>query len=91
MLGVLAWGAIPVDPLPDVIPLVGIVDDAGVFLIVRAAVYGIIPDEVIDFHTEVVSAKSQFQFGPMKAVGSLAIIQILLIVILVGGFTSIIF
>jgi len=89
MLGVLIWGAIPVDPLPDAIPLVGIIDDATVFLIVRAAVYQVIPDDVVEFHTEVVEEKSRFRFGPVKAVGSIAIIQILVIAVILGGAASI--
>lgn len=90
MFGVLVWGAIPVDPLPDMIPLAGIVDDATVFLIVRSAVYRVIPNEIVDFHTEVVAEKSRFQFGPTKVVGSLAVLQILVIIAIFGGFTSII-
>lgn len=89
MLGVLAWGAVPVDPLPDMIPLAGIVDDATVFLIVRSAVYRVIPNEVIDFHTEVVAEKSRFQFGPSRAVGSIAVLQIIVIVAVFGGLVSI--
>lgn len=90
MLGVLAWGVMPVDPIPDAIPLAGIVDDATVFLIIRSAVYGLIPEEVIDFHTNVVEEKSRFRFGPAKAVGSVAVIQLLVVVVLLGGFATII-
>lgn len=89
MLGVLAWGAIPVDPVPDMIPLVGIIDDATVFMIVRQAVYKLIPDEVVDFHTEVVKEKSRFRFGPAKAVGSVVVVQILIIFVLLGGVATI--
>lgn len=91
MLGVLVWGAIPVDPLPDVIPLAGIVDDATVFMIVRAGVYRVIPNEVVNFHAEVVAEKSRFHVGPMKAVGSVAVVQILVIMVILGGAASLAF
>jgi hypothetical protein len=90
MLGVLLWGAMPVDPLPDAIPLAGIADDATVFLIVRAAVYRLIPDDIIDYHAEVVSEKSRFQFGPMKAIGAVVLLQIVVVVALLGAAGSIV-
>lgn len=84
MLGVLAWGAIPVDPLPDMIPLVGIVDDAMIFLIVRSAVYRLVPDEIVDFHTNVVREKSRFRLGPARAVGGIVITQVCVVLALLG-------
>lgn len=90
MLGVLAWGAIPVDPLPDFIPLAGIVDDATVFLIVRMGVYSVIPNEVVEFHTEVVAEKSRFKLGPMKVVASIAVLQILVMGAILAGVTSVV-
>lgn len=89
MLGVLGWGAIPVDPLPDMIPLVGIVDDATVFLIVRSAVYSLFPDEVVEFHTDVVKEKSRFRLGPARAVGGIAVVQVFVVVALLGTVATI--
>ena len=91
MFGVLLWGVLPIDPLPDAIPLGGIVDDAGVFLIVRAGVYRLIPDEIVDFHTEVVAEKSNIRFGPTRAVASIIVLQIVVIIAVLGGMTSIFF
>lgn len=88
MLSVLAWGVMPVDPIPDVIPLAGIVDDATVFMIVRSGVYSVIPDDVADFHTQVVAEKSRVRFGPARAVGAVAVLQVALIVGLLGGAIS---
>lgn len=91
MIGVLAWGLIPIDPLPDIIPLVGIIDDATVFLIVRAGVYRSIPDEVIEYHTEIVREKSKFRFDHKRAVGSLMIVQVIVVLLIVGTVTTSIF
>lgn len=90
MIGVLLWGAMPVDPLPDAIPLAGIIDDATVFLIVRAGIYRLVPNEIIEHHAEVVSKKSKFRFGPVRAVASIAIIQVVLVVGVLGAVTSVI-
>ncbi|WP_276246168.1 YkvA family protein [Haladaptatus sp. YSMS36] len=86
MFCVLLWGAMPVDPLPDVIPLAGIADDVTVFLIIRSAVYRMIPDEIIDYHTEIVAESKRIRFGPARAVASIVVVQILLIFVALGAF-----
>lgn len=90
MAGVLLWGLIPIDPVPDYIPLVGIIDDATVFLIVRAGVYRTISEDVIDYHTEIVKEKSRFRFDHKRAIGSIAVIQVIVVLLVFGTATAVI-
>ncbi|WP_191965528.1 MULTISPECIES: YkvA family protein [Haloferax] len=91
MAGVLLWGLLPVDPLPDIVPLAGIIDDAGVFLIIRAAIYRLVPNEIVDQHAEVIANTKKHRFGPAKAVASIAVLQVVLIVVVLGAFGAMVF
>lgn len=91
MAGVLLWGLLPVDPLPDIVPLAGIIDDSGVFLIIRAAIYRLVPNEIVDQHAEVIANTKKHRVGPAKAVASIAVLQVVLIVVVLGAFGTLIF
>lgn len=82
MLGVVIYALSPVDAIPDIIPIGGIIDETVVFLICRAFVYRVVPEEHIDEHAFQVAESSSSPFGAGKTFLALAGIQIGLIIVL---------
>ena len=79
MLVVVVWGLSPVDPVSDLIPILGIGDDYIAFLIGRAAVYRFVPDRYIRDHAQSVSESKRFRFTGKHVVGGLILLQIIFI------------
>lgn len=87
MLGVVVWGLSPIDALPDVFPVLGVLDDVIVFALCRAAVYRVVPDEYVEEHATAVAQDGSRRFTLRHFVGGIVIFQlsVLLVAMLAVG------
>lgn len=59
----LVYVAVPIDLLPDVVPLLGQLDDLGVVIAMVEAFLALCPGPAVDFHRQALEAGRRF--GPM--------------------------
>jgi len=82
MIGVVGYALSPIDAIPDLIPIGGIVDEAVVFYMARAFVYRVVPERHIEQHASDVADSGSSPFGMKKAYAAVAIIQLVFIGVL---------
>lgn len=76
MLGVVIYAISPVDALPDVFPILGVLDEAVVFMLGRAAVYRFVPETHVEKHAQETAGNGKRRFTLGHLMGGIIVFQL---------------